>query len=405
LNKKTISTVLVTVTFLAIIAVIFFLLSSEPEKSKNEWQKSLGGDKNDEGLYVLSTEDKGCLVLGYTESISMGDRDIWLIKFDETGEIQWDKKYGGKGRDYAKTVLKTEEGYVIAGTSNSTSSKNWDYDILLIKTDFNGTQEWNYTYGGSDAEEANSILQTEDGSYIITGSTSSYGTKDAGDLWIVKLDNDGNHIWNRTFGNIGFDEGRSIIEVENGYVIAGKTKSHSNNTDYADAWLLKVNKTGHHEWNYTYGFENNDLFNQIIPSDNGFIMVGHTQNISQEEQKNNWNGYIVKTDSDGKKEWEKIVEEEKDTGISSIEKTSDGYIITGFIGNYGMDEDDLLIEKIDFYGNKIWMKTYGESYSDAGVWITQGYKNYYYVIGYKDKIEVIKSDLWLLKFNADAVGE
>lgn len=393
MNKKTISTILITVTFLTIIAVILFLLSSEPEKSKNEWQKSLGGDKNDEGLYVLSTEDKGCLVLGYTESISMGDRDIWLIKFDEAGEIQWDKKYGGKGRDYAKTVLKTEEGYVIAGTSNSTSSKNWDYDILLIKTDFNGTQDWSYTYGGEGFEETNSILQTEDGSYIIAGSTSSYGTKDVGDLWIVKLDNDGNHIWNRTFGNIGFDEGRSIIEVENGYVIAGKTKSYSNNTNYADAWLLKVNKTGHHEWNYTYGFENNDLFNQILLTNDGFIAVGHTQNISNDR----WNGFILKTDNNGKKEWERTILEEKDTGISSIEQITDGYILVGFIGSYGMGEDDLLVERIDNNGERVWIESYGGDYSDAGVWIDHGFEDYYYITGYSDPLGTQSTDLWLMK--------
>lgn len=389
-NKK-VMLLSITVILLLIIA-LFFVINLEQKTYEQIWLESFGSEKSDEGYYILSTDDGGCLALGYTTTNS-GDKDIYLIKTDENGNKKWEKNYGSNGHEYGKAIIKVDDGYVIAGNSNSTGSVEYDYDAWLIKIDFNGTEMWNYTYGGNGVEEVNSLLENSDKNYILTGSASSYGNPE-GDLWILEVEKTGkNIIWNNTYGGNSFDEGRSIIETDNGYVVAGQTKSYAANK-YSDAWLLKIDRTGDHMWNYTYGSDYNDLFNQLLQSDDGFIMIGHTLEKTQSNE-DKWNGYIVNTDINGIEKWTRTISEEKDTGISCIQETNSGYILLGYTGKYG--EDDVLIEKIDKQGNRVWIKTIDGDYSDAGIWIDKGLNDNYFVTGYTDTKGTGFTDLWVMK--------
>jgi hypothetical protein len=368
-----------------------------------KWSVSFGGDQNEEGWYVLSTDDGGCLVLGYTESYGAGEQDIYLVKVDQEGNVEWSKTYGGAGHDYAKAVFKTDDSYVITGFTSSYGSSEYDYDAIVIKTDINGIEQWNYTYGGFAPDEAYSIIQTVEGDFVITGYTISFSADYSEDLWLIKINENGQEIWNKTFGGNGIDYGKSIIETNDGYVIAGKTKAYSSNIGYSDAWLLKVNKTGQHVWNHTYGFEYDDLFNQIIELDDGFAMVGNTQNMleNQLEELEYSNGYIVITDENGELLFERVIEEEKETGISSIVQTDDGYVAVGYMGEYGTGEGDILVEKIDSSVNRVWMKSYGGDYGDAGIWIDRGSDNNYFVVGYSDEEGLGLNDIRIMKLQID----
>jgi len=388
LNEKIIFSAIALL--IAVILGIYFITNLETQTYKNIWSKSFGEDNNDEGYFVMSTDDKGCIALGYTIQNQTHNLDIYVVKIDKNGNKEWEKTYGGDGYDYGKSIIKTEEGYVIVGFSNSTKSVEYDYDIYLLKIDENGNKEWEKTYGDNGVEEGNSILQTDEGNYIITGSTGSYGNPE-GDLWLLEVKNDGEIVLNQTYGGTGLDEGRCIIQANDGYLIAGKTKSYSEN--YA-AWILKTSKTGEQIWNYTYESGNNNLFNNLIQTDDGFIMVGHALE-KNENDEDKWNGYIVKTDKKGIEQWARILKEGKDTGISCVEETDDGYILLGYIGKYG--EDDLLIEKIDKYGNRVWMETIGGNYSDGGVWIDRGIKDNYFVTGYTDLKGTGFTDLWIMR--------
>ncbi len=389
-NKK-VMLLSITVILLLILA-LFFVINLEQKTYEQIWLKSFGSEKSDEGYYIISTGDGGCLALGYTTTNS-GDKDIYLIKTDENGNKKWEKNYGSSGHEYGKAIIKVDDGYVIAGNSNSTGSVEYDYDAWLMKIDFNGTEMWNYTYGGNGVEEVNSLLENSNENYILTGSASSYGNPE-GDLWILEVENTGkNIIWNKTYGGNSFDEGRSIIETDNGYVVAGQTKSYTANK-YSDAWLLKIDKTGNHMWNYTYGSDYNDLFNQLLQSDDGFIMIGHTLEKTQSNE-DKWNGYIVNTDTNGIEKWTRTINEKKDTGISCIQETNSGYILLGYTGKYG--EDDVLIEKTDKQGNRVWMETMDGDYSDAGIWIDKGLNDNYFVTGYTDPKGTGFTDLWVMK--------
>ena len=400
MNKKILlPIILVTVS---IVVSFYFFTSSETKPSEIKWSKTFGGIGDNEGYFVLSTNDGGCIVLGYTKTEYNEFTDIYLIKIDENGDKEWDKTYGGDGSEYGKAMLKLDNGYVIAGTSNSEGFGEFDYNAWLIKIDLSGNILWNKTYGGIYEDSANSIVETQNGDYIITGSKYSYSSRDL-DLWVFKVNKTGDTIWSKTFGGTGFDEGRSIVQADDGYVITGETNSYSKNDDYSDAWLLKVNTTGDHVWNKTFdGLGFNDLFNQIIETDSGFIIVGHTQNITLTFWAEYYsNGYIVITDENGETLSERIFEDDEETGISSVEKADDGYIVTGYIGPYGTGEGDIIVEKIDNIGNRIWLKNYGGDYSDAGVWIDRGTGNNYFVTGYQDFQGTGFKDLWLAKLELE----
>jgi len=401
LNKKILAIGVVIIILISILFYFFIFSGSEITDSEIKWSKTLGGSGNEEGYYVLSTAD-GCIVLGYTGSYKDKGLDIYLVKIDETGAVEWEKNYGGLGDDYGKAIVQVDDGYVIAGTSNSAGVTSSDYNAWLLKIDLSGNTLWNQSYGGIYEEGANSIIESIDGNYTITGSKYSYSSRSS-DLWVFKVNKTGGIIWDKFFGGEGFDEGRSIVETSDGYVIAGETSFYSKSQDYTDAWLLKVNTTGDHVWNKTFdGFGYNDLFNHILETDNGFIIVGHAQDRTLTFAGEYYsNGYIVITDENGETLTERVLGEEQETGISSVVKTDDGYIVTGYIGQYGAGEGNITVEKIDKNGERVWYKEYGGDYSDAGVWIDHGNGNNYFVTGYQEFPEISDKDLWIAKLELE----
>ena len=151
-------------------------------------------------------------------------------------EAAWSKTFGGPGDDHGRSVQQTSDGgYVIAGSTYSHGAGL--YDVWLIKTGSSGNMAWNKTFGGSASDFARSGQQTSDGGYIIAGSTYSYGAG-ASDVWLIKADSSGNEMWSKTFGGSELDGGSSVRQTsDGGYIIAGSTISYGAGT--ADAWLIK----------------------------------------------------------------------------------------------------------------------------------------------------------------------
>ena len=151
------------------------------------------------------------------------------------GDQEWIKTFGGHGNDYGNSVQRTSDGgYIIAGSTSSYGAGG--SDAWLIKTDSNGKKEWSKTFGGSASDSANSVQQTPDGGYIIAGYTSSYGAG-GGDAWLIKTDSNGNEQWNKTFGGAGNDYGNSVDQTsDGGYTVVGHTYSYGAGS--GDAWLI-----------------------------------------------------------------------------------------------------------------------------------------------------------------------
>ena len=151
---------------------------------QNQWQKTFGGPKRDVGMSLQQTEDNGYIICGYTSSYGSGDWDVYLIKTDSSGNLKWEKTFGGSERDAGYSILQTADGgYVLCGYTKSFGSG--DRDVYLLKIDPSGNKQWQETYGGTDFDVGLSVQQTPDGEYVICGETKSYGSGNK-DVYLIK---------------------------------------------------------------------------------------------------------------------------------------------------------------------------------------------------------------------------
>ncbi|MFC1746816.1 hypothetical protein ACFLZR_00590 [Candidatus Neomarinimicrobiota bacterium] len=206
------------------------------------WTTSIGGFNLEEGTGVQETLDGGYLLIGYTESLGVGDGDIVLSKVDATGEYEWDQALVENGYQRANASLATaDSGFILAGEIGIKNSPV-ESDMFLMKVNSTGEVMWMRTHGGDQFETAYSVQSTSDGGYILTGTTSSYGAG-AGDVWLVKTDGEGFVQWTRTFGGENEDDGFSVRQTsDGGYIIAGQTQSFSQG--FYDLFLIKTDEEG-----------------------------------------------------------------------------------------------------------------------------------------------------------------
>jgi hypothetical protein len=198
---------------------------------------------------VIQTSDGGYVPVGRTDSFGAGSWDFWLVKTDALGVMQWNRTYGGAHYDYAFSVVQTTDGgYAMAGYTQSFGAGS--SDAWLVKTDSSGNVQWSRTYGGTDSDDAWSVVQTADGGYALAGQQRSLTTAGWYDFWLVKTDANGNMQWNKTYGRINWDIAYSVVQTKDGgYVLAGSTESPG----AFDAWLVKTDENGNIQWNKTYG--------------------------------------------------------------------------------------------------------------------------------------------------------
>jgi hypothetical protein len=187
------------------------------------WNKTVGGYGNDAFRSVYMNENHSYAIAGYTDSNGSGNYDFWLVKISENGTILWSRNYGGGESDKAYALTGATDGYIIAGDTHPTGKT--DVDALVMKTDLNGRLVWEKAYGGDDFDEANTIIATKNGEYVVAGFTFSFG-KGQRDFWIFKIDDSGNIVWSRVHGREAFEEAYAIVEVkDNDYVVSGWTNS------------------------------------------------------------------------------------------------------------------------------------------------------------------------------------
>ncbi len=201
------------------------------------WNKTFGGSNDDGAFSLIQTSDGGFALVGNTYSFSGGNNtDFWFIKTDSSGNEMWNKTFGGPKDEFGYYITQTsDEGYALTGITNS-SGYGYE-DVWLIKTNASGEIVWNKTYGGTRNDEAYFVMQTKDG-YVLAGSTFAFG---AGlwDAWLIKTDSHGNFLWKQTYGGTGDDQATSmVVASDGGFVLSGCT--NNNRVGGWDAWLIKV---------------------------------------------------------------------------------------------------------------------------------------------------------------------
>jgi len=372
-------------------------LASKNSKIKT-WQKTYGGKYDDGASAIAKTDDGGFIIAGWTNSFGNGGDDVYLIKIDKNGNKIWQKTFGGKREDTPSAIAKTDDGgFIITGWTNSFGNGGWD--VYLIKIDKNGNRIWQKTFGGKRKDIAKAIVKTDDGGFIIAGWTNSFGNG-GWDVYLIKIDKNGNRIWQKTFGGKSEDIAKAIAKTDDGgFIIAGETNSFGNGGD--DVYLIKIDKNGNKIWQKTFGGKREDTPSAIAKTDDGgFIIAGWTNSFGNGSD----DVYLIKIDKDGNIIWQKTYGG-KDWDILdrayAIAKTdNEGFIIVGDTTESFIVGDVYLI-KIDKDGNRIWQKTFGGKYDDEAYAIVKTDDGGFIIAGYTESFGNGGRDVYLIKIDKD----
>ncbi|QMU31034.1 T9SS type A sorting domain-containing protein [Adhaeribacter radiodurans] len=374
---------------------------------KIQWDKTLGGNQDDNLRSVWQTNDGGFILGGDSESSKSGDKSeanlgAWIVKVNSNGKKEWDKTVLGGGM----TVLQPtrEGGYILGGRSDNGGNYSLtDYRVIKLNPD--GSKAWEKTFGGNKRDELTALQPTRDGGYLLGGYSYSDISGDktepnrggsnenspVSDFWVVKLDANGNKEWDKTYGGTSYDNLSSMQQTsDGGYILGGssssglsgdKTENNRGSIGYPDYWIVKIKADGSKEWDKTYGGSENDNLSSLQQtSDGGYILGGNSEpsesgDIS-EASKGFEDYWIVKLNAAGKKEWDKIIGGDSYDYLTSVHQTSDGGFTlsgssySGISGdksqgwrdiniNSGAGGGDYWVVKLDAAGNKVWDKTIG----------------------------------------------
>lgn len=333
--------------FFKYIALVLCMYSVQLFSQDILWEKSIGGKHADYLFDAVPTADYGFILAGSSLSgktgkkidANQGDLDYWLWKMNEKGDLEWQKSYGGTGSDLLQRIQLTNDGgFILVGTSNSPKGEHkkedsrGQEDIWVLKLDAKGVEEWQKTIGGSSQEMVQSVSQTADGGYIIGASSASE--------------------------------------------LSGEKETTSRGA--MDYWIIKLDKKGKIEWQQTYGGLYNDFLKSIEQTHEGGYIVGGYSNSPESGDKTNRNYgigdyWILKLDKSGNLEWQKTLGGDKDDQLATLIQTRDSDFILGGNSNSGVSETksksnrggtDFWVIKLDKDGEEIWQQTYHFGKSD-----------------------------------------
>lgn len=376
-NIKAMGTVMII--SIGIILILLLFSSIGVAIPVEEWNKTFGGVNDDFANSGQQTYDKGYIFGGMTSSSG------WLVKTDDRGNEQWSKILDGSVKSVKQTA---DRGYIIAGSKIPPSGGRPDY--WIEKVDRDGNLQWNRLFGGDGIDVANIAVQTKDRGYIIAGQA---GGSLAGiyDAWIIKTDDMGNELWNKSLGR-GIIY--SIQHIPDGYIFAGRTLSGNPTSTIRYAWVIKTDINGNEVWNKTYGIGAEEA-RSIIRDKNYYIFAGNTESYGSGGS----DAWIVKIDNNGNEQWSKAfggIDWDNAYSISLDKKDGRGYIFAGRkyspTNNY-----DAWIVKIDNNGVEKWSKTFGGIGNDEAYAVQQTSDKGYVLIGKTSSYSTGGSDAWLIK--------
>ena len=422
-------------TITVIISVIISIATLAQAPSI-QWQKMLGGTSNDMAYSAIQTTDGGYAIAGESFS-NNGDVsgnhsqsiDFWIAKTDNLGNLQWQKSLGGSKTDKAYSIVQTADGgYAIAGRTESTNGDvtglHGTIDWWVVKLNGSGNLQWQKTLGGTANEIAYSIKQTNDGGYIVAGSTASNdgdltGLSNGGACgWIVKLNPSGNIQWQKVFTGV---LPSSIIQTtDSGYAVTGSSDQSSNipgNHGIYDYFLIKMNGNGAIEWEKCYGGSNSDDANCIIQTtDGGYALAGNSRSndgdVTGHHGTTTNDYWIVKLNTTGVIQWQRSFGGSTGNAISAgedwanaiIQTNDGGYAIVGQSTSFDGDvtgyngEMDYWMVKTDASGNLQWQKAMGGLNWDEAHSVIQATDGGFVVAGLSSASGTHgNQDYWLVK--------
>lgn len=364
------------------------------------WTRRYGRQYHDIAHSVAQTPDGGFIIAGETwnaEVFETRNADAYVVKVDSLGNEEWSHSWGTDSSDRINKILVLEDGYLAAGTYgsippiHSVPSRGW-----LLRLNSQGDTTWTKLIAGVNGFAwFEDMITAEDGYFIAVGRSYESSTPD---LWMVKFDSSGDTLWTRSFGGTNWEYGWAVASAMDGsYVATGYTSSFGAGS--YDFWLIKVSQDGDSLWSRTFGFGGLEEARAIaLAADGGFFLGGYSQSLSETYD----DAWIVRTDSEGNYMWDIDLAGEFQLSILALSVTDDGGVLATGFDNPGSGGTALLLAKVDSLGDSIWARSwFHEHISDAfdlleltnGGYVAVGETSY--------EQDATTGDAWLVRLSPD----
>ncbi|MFL5763854.1 MAG: hypothetical protein ACJ77K_07930 [Bacteroidia bacterium] len=362
-----------------------------PDIRPSEFQQHYGGAADDFGRDGLEYSNGDLYITGSTQSSGAGQKDIYVVKTDANGKVIWTRTFGGSLDDESNAIIKTADGnLLIVGTTSSFGSGG--SDIYLVKLDTAGALLWQKFYGGPGNESGSAVIIAPDGNYLVNGLTSSFG---AGlrDIYLLKLNTSGNLIWSKTYGGNLDDGGTSLCNGDTGDIMLFCFTDDFGAVN-RDMYLLRLNSAGDSLASSLYGGTEYEQASSIErTTDGNFMICGHTASFGHPEH----NFYALKIDASGAVIWQKDYGGTAHDGAECGEQSSDGgYVLAGRSSSFGDHFEQMYLVKTDGNGNKEWEKDIGGSDDDAAYGMFETAQAYF-MVGNTKSVTNGNNDVFLVK--------
>ena len=259
-----------------------------------QWERTFGDSQGDQARDVIQTQNGDYIVAGLTVSSETEKMSAYLIKTDSAGNKIWDKSYGGTEDTIGMALRQASDGgYMIVGVTGYSTDQSNKYEFCLIKTDVDGNLQWKNTYNKTLGEMGWDLTETNDGGYVMVGMSADFSSE-TWQAWIVKVDGSGNKVWDSDWGGSSSDQAVSVVAAPSGELyVAGATSSYGSGG--SDGFLLKLNSTGQVQWHKTYGGIYNDMLLKIVMKPDGHLAMAGTKGEPNGQSK----AWLMETDLEG----------------------------------------------------------------------------------------------------------
>jgi len=312
------------------------------------WNQTFFEGAGSEFRHALSLDD-GVLLVGNV-FLPSGDTDGYVVKIDDEGNIIWNRTLGGENVDKLFSAVATQDGFVLVGLTQSFGN---DSDVWVVKMDSDGSEVGGRTYGGAMEEAGRAIAKAEGNHYVVAGYTNSMGKGDY-DFLLLKIGASGNIVWNKTYGGTQSDKAYAVAETAGGCVVVGDTRSKGEGE--SDAWIIKVDVNGELVWERTVGGEGFDMPNCVTVSDYGGYLVGGFTFSFGNGERDFW---LFKVDDASNVPWSCTVgRTEFEEAYAVLEVTENEFAMAGWTNSIGEGHYDFYVTKISVENDRNWLSAY-----------------------------------------------
>jgi hypothetical protein len=349
--------------------VLLVFIFSNNVFAQYRFQHIIGGNDHDRAQTIFNTYDGGFIVNGASFSFGAGNVDATLMKTDNQGQLIWSKAYGTITYDNSEYAIEASDHSIFCcGRSNL--QPGFPSSAIMFKTDTSGNIIWSKSFGGSGNDDLVEVIETSDHGFAAVGRCQS-NSSGASDVFLIKINNNGDTIFTRSYGSTKDEEGLSVIQLpDNGFAITGRQFNFPNGIAEADGLFLRTDALGNLLWTKLYGDSLWDELSAVrITYNSGFILTGSTTSYGSGD----FDIWLMKTDSSGDSEWSKIFGGRKTDAAYDIHVNYDqSYVMSGYTESlgyghfFGDDSSNIFLLKTDSAGDVQWMETYGDGLQDEG---------------------------------------